>query len=206
MSKRQGLATAIRPVEVAQSEEHMSRVAFETALRAEGYRIVNGSLKPNLVDPDHTHDFDAKIMVLGGEITITRNGVPETFTAGQWCEVPAGQVHAEHVGPEGVAYVSGRRRQGPLTREAFEADLRREGFEVRFGGQKPGYSAEPHTHDFDARIMVLGGEITLTIDGKPTTYRAGDHCEVPAGTIHAENVGPEGVSTIAGIAVRRKAA
>ncbi len=182
----------------------MDRLSFEQHLRAEGYRVVNSSLRPNMVDPDHTHDFDAKIMVLGGEITITRDGKPETFTPGQWCEVPAGQVHAEHVGPEGVAYVAGRRRSGPLTREAFEADLRREGFEVRYGGQKPNYAAEAHAHDFDARIMVLGGEITLTIDGKPTTFKPGDHCEVPAGTMHAEQAGPDGVATLAGIAVRRR--
>jgi quercetin dioxygenase-like cupin family protein len=41
-------------------------------------------------------------------------------------------------------------------------------------------------HDFDARIMVLSGEITLTRDGKPETFRAGDHCEVPAGCMHTE--------------------
>jgi hypothetical protein len=46
--------------------------------------------------------------------------------------------HAEHVGPEGVALLSGRRRNGgAITREAFESDLRREGFEVIHGGQKP---------------------------------------------------------------------
>ena len=68
--------------------------------------------------------------MLGGEITISRNNKAETFQAGQCFMVPAGCMHAEHVGPEGVAFVSGRRRNGgPLTREAFESDLRREGFE-----------------------------------------------------------------------------
>jgi quercetin dioxygenase-like cupin family protein len=52
---------------------------------------------------------------------------------------------------------------------------------------------EPHTHDFDARLLVTGGSITLTIDGQSTTYTAGDQCEVPRGTIHAEKVGPDGV-------------
>ena len=68
------------------------------------------------------------------------------------------------VGPEGVAYLAGRRRNGgPLTREAFESDLRREGFEVIHGGQKPGFTEEMHAHgDFDVRIMVLSGEITIT--------------------------------------------
>ena len=178
----------------------MDRLAFEAELRREGYRVVNGSLKPNTRAPDHVHDFDARILVFGGEITITRDGKPETFRSGQCCMVPANVTHAERVGPEGVAYVAGRRRSGPLTRAGFEEDLRREGFEVVHGGQKPGHTADSHAHDFDARIMVLGGEITLVRDGKPETFRPGDHCEVPAGCLHAERVGPEGVAYIAGIA------
>jgi quercetin dioxygenase-like cupin family protein len=185
----------------------MDRIEFEARLRQEGYRVVNSSLKPNLADPNHCHDFDATLLVLGGEITITRDNKPETFRAGDCCAVPAGCMHAEQVGPEGVAYVSGRRRNGgPLTREAFESDLRREGFEVVHGGQKAGHSAEAHAHDFDARIMVLGGEITLTRDGKAETFRAGDHCEVSAGCMHAEQVGPEGVAFIAGKTYRQATA
>lgn len=116
-------------------------------------------------------------------------------------------MHAEEVGPEGVAYVAGRRRNGTkLTREAFESDLRREGFEVVHGGHKPGQVNEPHAHDFDARLMVLSGEITLIRDGKPETFRAGDHCEISKGCMHAEQVGPEGAAYIAGKAYRRAAA
>ena len=185
----------------------MDRLEFEVELRREGYRVVNSSLKPNMADPNHCHDFDAKILVLGGELTITRDNKPETFRAGDHCEVPAGSMHAEQVGPEGVAYVAGRRRNGAtLTREAFESDLRREGFDVVHGGHKPSHMGDPHAHDFDARIMVLSGEITLIRDGKAETFRAGDHCEVPAGCMHAEQVGPEGAAYIAGKAYRRTAA
>ena len=53
---------------------------------------------------------------------------------------------------------------------------------------------------------LLGGEITLIRDGKPETFRAGDHCEIPAGGMHAEQVGPEGVAFIAGKAYRRASA
>ena len=184
----------------------MDRLAFEVELRRESYRVVNASLQPNLTASCHVHDFDAKLLVLGGEITITMDGKAETFRAGQCYMVPANREHAEHVGPEGVAFVSGRRQSGPMTREAFESNLRREGFEVVHGGQKPGHAVDTHAHDFDARIMVLSGEITLTRDGKPETFRAGDHCEVPAGCMHAEKVGPEGVAYIAGKAQRRMSA
>jgi quercetin dioxygenase-like cupin family protein len=177
---------------------------FEAELRREGYRVVNNSQVPNKRVENHCHDFDAKALVLGGEITITRDNKAETFRAGQCFMVPAGCMHSEHVGPEGVAFLSGRRRNaGPLTREAFESDLRREGFEVVHGGLKPGHASETHAHEFDARIMVLGGEITLVREGKPETFRAGDHCEVPAGCMHTECVGPEGVAYIAGKAYRR---
>ena len=56
--------------------------------------------KPNELTPDHMHGFDTKLMILGGEITITRDGKAETFYAGDCCAVPAGCCHAEHVGPK----------------------------------------------------------------------------------------------------------
>ena len=182
----------------------MDRLEFEAELRREGYRVVNSSVKPNLVAPNHCHDFDAKALILGGEITIIRDNNPTTFRAGECFEVPAGCMHSEHVGPEGVALLSGRRRNGgPFTREAFESDLRREGFEVSYGGEKGGFTEELHAHDFDARIMVLSGEITLTRDNKAETFRAGDHCEIPAGCQHTTKVGPEGVAYVVGKASRR---
>ena len=185
----------------------MDRLEFEAELRRDGYRVVNTSVKPNLVAPNHCHDFDAKALVLGSEFTITRDNNPVTFRAGQCFEVPSGCMHAEHVGPEGVALLSGRRRNGgSLTREAFESDLRREGFEVIHGGLKPDFTEDMHAHDFDVRIMVLGGEITVTRDGNPETFRAGGHCELPEGCQHTTKVGPEGVALIVGKAYRRAAA
>ena len=173
----------------------MDRLEFEAELRRDGFSVVNASLKPNMKLGNHCHDFDARLFVLGGEITITRDNTAETFCAGQCCEVPAGCMHAEHVGPEGVAFVSGRRRNGgPLTREAFESDLRREGFEVVHGGQQGGFAEGLHAHDIDVRIMVLSGEITVTRDNKPEIFGAGDHCTIPAGCLHTTKVGPEGVA------------
>src|ERR1700749_3993401 len=125
----------------------MDKAEFETELRRDGYRIVNSSVRPNLIAPNHCHDFDAKAWVLGGEITITRDNNPVTFRAGQCFEVPAGCMHAEHVGPEGAALLSGRRRNGgPLTRAAFESDLPREGFVILHGGLKPNQESEGHAH------------------------------------------------------------
>ena len=87
----------------------MDRLTFEAELRRDGYQIINGGLRPDTANPEHAHDFDARVMVLGGEITITRDGKAETFRAGDSCSVPAGTMHAEQVGREGVAYISRRR-------------------------------------------------------------------------------------------------
>ena len=177
----------------------MDQHEFAAELRRDGFRPVYASLRPNMREANHCHDFDARLLVLGGEITITRDNTPETFRAGQCCEVPAGCMHTEQIGPEGVAYLSGRRRNGgPLTREAFESDLRREGFEVIHGGQKPNVTEDLHAHGFDVRIMVLSGEITVIRDGKSETFCAGGHCEIPGDCQHATKVGPEGVAYIVG--------
>lgn len=87
----------------------MTQDEFKADLIREGYVARFSSLPPEHVAPDHTHDFDARLLVLGGEITIAREGKPETFRVGDTCAVPSGCVHAEHVGPEGVAYLAGRR-------------------------------------------------------------------------------------------------
>jgi len=174
----------------------MDQAQFQADLRRDGYRVVNSSVTPNKVTPNHCHDFDAKVLVLGGEITVTCDNTPITYRAGQCFAVPCGRMHAEHVGPEGVALLSGRRRNGPLTRE---------GFEVVHGGQKPGFAEDLHAHDFDARIMVLSGEITVIRDNKADRFQAGDHCEIPAGCQHATQTGPEGVAYIVGKACRRPA-
>lgn len=87
----------------------MTQSKFEAELRRDGYQIFYGGLKAGEVNPDHAHDWDARVMVLGGEITLTRAGKAETFHVGDSCTVTAGEMHAEHVGPQGVAYIAGRR-------------------------------------------------------------------------------------------------
>lgn len=87
----------------------MNQSDFEAELRRDGYHVFYGGLKPGEINPDHTHDWDARVMVIGGEITLTRAGKAEIFRAGDSCAVAAGEMHAEHVGAQGVAYIAGRR-------------------------------------------------------------------------------------------------
>jgi quercetin dioxygenase-like cupin family protein len=87
----------------------MNQSEFEADLRREGYQVYYGGLRADMVNEDHAHDWHARVMVIGGEITITRNGKADTFRVGDSCAVAAGETHAEHVGAQGVAYISGRR-------------------------------------------------------------------------------------------------
>jgi quercetin dioxygenase-like cupin family protein len=87
----------------------MNQSDFEADLRRQGYQVFYGGLRADHVNTDHSHDWDARIMVIGGEITLRRKGKSETFRAGDSCAVAAGEVHAEQAGPQGVAYVAGRR-------------------------------------------------------------------------------------------------
>ena len=90
-----------------------------------------------------------------------------------------------------------------MTRTQFEADLLREGYEIREGEISPNVHREPHAHEFDARVLVLEGSITLVFGNDRVTYGPGDSCSVPAGTTHEEHTEAGGVRYVSG---RRAAA
>ena len=46
-----------------------------------------------------------------------------------------------------------------MNQSEFEADLKHEGYEVFYGGQRAGHANPDHSHDWHARVMVIGGEI-----------------------------------------------
>jgi quercetin dioxygenase-like cupin family protein len=87
----------------------MNQRDFEADLRRERYQVFYGGLKAGEVNTEHSHDWHARVMVIGGEITITRGGKAETFRVGDSCVIAAGEMHTEHVGPQGVAFIAGRR-------------------------------------------------------------------------------------------------
>lgn len=85
-----------------------------------------------------------------------------------------------------------------MDRETFEADLLREGYTATEGRKDPSPPTPMHTHEFEARLFVLDGAFTLTLEDGPHTYRRGESFSVPAGTLHAESYGPDGCAYIAG--------
>ena len=90
-----------------------------------------------------------------------------------------------------------------MNRAEFEADLRREGYELREGKIEPNVHRDAHSHEFDARLFVLEGSVTLVFGSDRVTYGPGDSCNVPAGTMHEEHTEADGVGFLAG---RRPAA
>jgi mannose-6-phosphate isomerase-like protein (cupin superfamily) len=84
-----------------------------------------------------------------------------------------------------------------MNRTDFEADVRREGYEVREGEIKPNEHREAHTHEFDARLLVLDGSLTLVTGADRVTYGPGDCCSLPAGTMHEEQTEAAGVRYLA---------
>jgi len=81
---------------------------------------------------------------------------------------------------------------------AFEAELRRDGYEVLHRELGPGVAVPEHSHPWDVRLLVLEGEITVECEGQRRTCGAGDTFGLEAGLRHSELHGPQGVRLIAG--------
>jgi len=97
----------------------MDRNMFEASLRAEGFEIVTNAMRPNAVNPEHAHAFDARLLVVDGAMTIIREGAPtRTYQVGETFEMTAGCRHSETAGAAGATYVAGRRT--PASPEAAQ--------------------------------------------------------------------------------------
>lgn len=84
---------------------------FAAILKAEGFaEAIARSLPAGAETPLHTHDFDAKVLVTAGHLTLTRDGIATTHQPGDLFSVPPGHLHAERAGPAGAEYLAGRRQ------------------------------------------------------------------------------------------------
>lgn len=80
-----------------------------------------------------------------------------------------------------------------LTFQEFESQLRALGFdtvvEQKWG---PSAVADAHCHAFEARALVVKGEMWLTIDGVTGHLKPGDRFQLLPGQLHSERYGHEG--------------
>jgi quercetin dioxygenase-like cupin family protein len=107
-----GMTRKLKADKIARTvrRQHMNQAEFEKKCAAEGYgEMVDRHMDAGQFNPEHAHDFDACVLVVEGEMTITRHGKPETFRAGDMCALAAGTPHTEKCGPAGAHYLAGRR-------------------------------------------------------------------------------------------------
>jgi quercetin dioxygenase-like cupin family protein len=84
-----------------------------------------------------------------------------------------------------------------MNRAEFEADALHKGYEIREGKIEPNVHREPHVHDWDARLIVLEGALTLVRGNGHETFRVGDSCSLAANTPHEEHTEADGVRFVA---------
>jgi quercetin dioxygenase-like cupin family protein len=88
----------------------MDRAQFEAELQHEGRQVVTVTMQPNQVNPEHAHDFEARLMVVAGEMTVDYGEQRQTYATGDTFTMALGRRHAEHAGPAGATYVAGRKK------------------------------------------------------------------------------------------------
>jgi quercetin dioxygenase-like cupin family protein len=85
-----------------------------------------------------------------------------------------------------------------MTRDEFVDILKNEGFdEVATVMREPGVM-ETHTHPFEAKALILHGELHISQDGAERAYRVGDVFHLAANVPHSERYGPEGAQYLVG--------
>jgi quercetin dioxygenase-like cupin family protein len=87
----------------------MDRRTFEAELKRDGYDIVTNTTQGTKVNPEHSHPFDVRALVLQGALTLHRDGRSVTYRAGETFSMPKGCLHSESYGPEGAVTLFGRK-------------------------------------------------------------------------------------------------
>ena len=87
----------------------MDRQSFEAELKRNGYEILTNTTPGVKVNPEHSHPYDVRAMVLKGALTMNCGGEVRTYKAGETFTMPRGRLHSESYGPEGAVTLLGRK-------------------------------------------------------------------------------------------------
>jgi quercetin dioxygenase-like cupin family protein len=86
-----------------------------------------------------------------------------------------------------------------MERDEFIDAVKSEGFaEVVTVVREPGGTLDVHTHPFEAKALILHGELHLRVGDVERTYRTGDVFHLQANVSHSERYGPHGVQYLVG--------
>lgn len=86
-----------------------------------------------------------------------------------------------------------------MDRNAFVLMLENEGYQTFVDVERaPRDVQDLHTHPFEARALIIRGELRLLVGEREQLCRAGDQFHLAAHTPHTETCGAEGVHYLAG--------
>jgi quercetin dioxygenase-like cupin family protein len=85
-----------------------------------------------------------------------------------------------------------------LTERQIRARLAAEGLAASAWGNAPFDRYAGHRHGYDKVLVAAAGAITFHLPeiGRDVLLSAGDRLDLPAGTLHAADVGPHGVTCL----------
>jgi quercetin dioxygenase-like cupin family protein len=87
----------------------MDQDEFSSRLRRDGFQEVTTVSRDAGSVGEHSHPFEAKALILDGEILIATAGAERTYTQGDVFHLLPGVQHTETYGPAGVKYLVGRK-------------------------------------------------------------------------------------------------
>ena len=88
----------------------MDREAFTESLTKEGFpEAVVVTREANITMAVHEHPFEAKALILEGELHIRVGDTEQVYKVGDVFQLSANKPHAERYGPNGVKYLVGRK-------------------------------------------------------------------------------------------------
>lgn len=103
--------------------------------------------------------------------------------------------------PEPIGFkVTRWHRAAPPTYSELQKRFVQEGLFPYDWSNGPGDVYPPHRHAYDKVLYVVSGSITWLLPELQQTSetQAGDRIDLPRGTLHAAQVGPEGVQCLEG--------
>ena len=87
----------------------MDRATFEAELKRDGYDMGTNTTVGEKVNPEHSHPWDVRVMVVQGALTLHRDGTARTYKTGETFAMPKGCLHSESYGPEGAVTLFGKK-------------------------------------------------------------------------------------------------